>query len=219
MRSPCGGRRHPPQGWLTLRLSSRLCGGAKDLAVSFLLHRRVIIPCGRREGLAVDKPTLRCGCSREASQRQTKSGRLSASRSEGSVSPILVRRCPYSTEAFAQELRHRELPQVSRRVAARYQVPLPSPWRLFGRKDGGIGSPKPGTKTRGARSVCASKSMICSSPSSLPDAKRTWRSFTARNRMADPGELLRRLETVAVAPEVREKAHAAIERIFRGGRS
>ncbi len=36
---------------------------------------------------------------------------------------------------------------------------------------------------------------------------------------ADPGELLRRLGTVAVAPEVREKAHATIERVFRGGRS
>lgn len=40
----------------------------------------------------------------------------------------------------------------------------------------------------------------------------------ARNRMADPGELLRRLGSVEVAPEVREKARAAIEMVFRGGR-
>ena len=38
----------------------------------------------------------------------------------------------------------------------------------------------------------------------------------ARHRMADSGELLRRLGTVEVAPEVREKARAAIERAFRG---
>ena len=39
----------------------------------------------------------------------------------------------------------------------------------------------------------------------------------ARHRMADPGELLRRLETVEIATEVREKARAAIEKAFRGG--
>jgi uncharacterized nucleotidyltransferase DUF6036 len=40
----------------------------------------------------------------------------------------------------------------------------------------------------------------------------------ARNRMADPEELLRRLGSMAVAPEVQEKARATIERVFREGR-
>jgi hypothetical protein len=35
--------------------------------------------------------------------------------------------------------------------------------------------------------------------------------------MADPEELLRRLATVETAPEIREKALAAIEGVFRGG--
>ncbi|MFY9820751.1 MAG: hypothetical protein WAM82_05180 [Thermoanaerobaculia bacterium] len=43
----------------------------------------------------------------------------------------------------------------------------------------------------------------------------TYLENAAKHHMADPGEVLRRLETVEVDPAVREKARAAIERAFR----
>ena len=73
--------------------------------------------------------------------------------------------------------------------------------------------------TRGAKGLCLEvHDLLVSKVIAGREKDLAFLGEAARHRMADPGELLRRLGTVEVAPEVREKARAAIERTFHEGR-
>lgn len=73
--------------------------------------------------------------------------------------------------------------------------------------------------TRGAKGLCLEiHDLLIAKLIAGREKDLAFLQEAARNRMADPGELLRRLGSVEVAPEVREKARAAIERVFREGR-
>jgi len=70
--------------------------------------------------------------------------------------------------------------------------------------------------TRGAKGLCLEiHDLLVSKIIAGREKDLDFLTEAARHRMADPEELLRRLGTVEVALEVREKARAAIERIFR----
>jgi hypothetical protein len=74
--------------------------------------------------------------------------------------------------------------------------------------------------TRGAKGLCLEiHDLLIAKLIAGREKDLAFLQEAARNRMADRGELLRLLGSAAVAAEVREKAHATIERVFRGGRS
>jgi hypothetical protein len=70
--------------------------------------------------------------------------------------------------------------------------------------------------TRGAKGLCLEiHDLLVAKLIAGREKDLTFLMVAARHRMADPEELLRRLGTVEVVPEIREKARAAIERTFR----
>jgi hypothetical protein len=72
--------------------------------------------------------------------------------------------------------------------------------------------------TRGAKGLCLEvHDLLVSKVIAGREKDHAFLVEAARHSMADLGELLRRLATVEVVPEVREKARGAIERAFRGG--
>jgi uncharacterized nucleotidyltransferase DUF6036 len=71
--------------------------------------------------------------------------------------------------------------------------------------------------TRGAKGLCLEiHDLLVSKVVAGREKDFAYFEVAAKNHMADPEELLRRLGTVEIAPEVREKARAVIERAFRG---
>jgi hypothetical protein len=72
--------------------------------------------------------------------------------------------------------------------------------------------------TRGAKGLCLEvHDLLVSKLIAGREKDFDYLKNAAKHRMADPEELLRRLATVKTAPEIREKARAAIEGAFRGG--
>jgi hypothetical protein len=71
--------------------------------------------------------------------------------------------------------------------------------------------------TRGAKGLCLEvHDLLVSKLIAGREKDLTYLQNAAKHRMANAEELLRRLATMEVAPEVREKARAVIERAFRG---
>lgn len=71
--------------------------------------------------------------------------------------------------------------------------------------------------TRGARGLCLEiHDLLVAKTLAGRDKDYVFLNEAARHGMADPEELLRRLETVKVGPALREHARAAVGRAFRG---
>jgi hypothetical protein len=70
--------------------------------------------------------------------------------------------------------------------------------------------------TRGAKGLCLEvHDLLVAKTIAGREKDLAFLDDAARHRMADPEVLIERLSTVAVVPAVREKARAAIERVFR----
>jgi hypothetical protein len=70
--------------------------------------------------------------------------------------------------------------------------------------------------TRGAKGLCLEvHDLLVAKTIAGRDKRLAFLSDAAKHRMADPEILIHRLSTVEAVPAVREKARAAIERVFR----